>query len=163
MKTFIYLIKTGMGLNFSSESKSEIPADIKKSETHSFIPPIKSGRVIQIYDLNTLVIAVKIPEFSDKIYRFTMDIQGIRVPSTRAQNPDEKHFAKEAKDYLSSLCLRENVTLENLSHDGERLKADIYCGFLSLGEWLCHMGYAVTEDEDYPNNWYKHRINTLSM
>lgn len=160
-----------MGFNVINNTEEEIPADIKKSETYEYVPPITKGVVMQIYDLNTLVIATKVPEInskgyvepSSKTYHFTVDIKGIKVPSTRSSMADEKRFSKEAVEYLTSFCLRETVTLENVVKENNRLKADICYGFISLGEWLCHMGYAIEEGKEYPNNWYKYRINTLSV
>ncbi len=154
-----------MGFNINSNSIEEdffISRHIKKTETIQFVPPIKKARVVEIFDVNTLIIATKIPKISNKIYRFTVDIKGIKVPSTRSKNKDEKRFAKEAREYLSTFCLKEEITLENIVIEDGRIKADIYCGFVNVGEWLCHMGYTIFDNEEYPNNWYTHRIYSLS-
>ena len=149
-----------MGININNNYN--IPENIKKNETVVFIPPIKKGRVVQIYDVNTLIIATKIPEVSNKTYRFTIDIKGIKVPSTRSRNKYEKRFAKEAREYLNTFCLNDIVELRNIICEGDRLKADIYCGYICLGKWLENMGYAINENDDFPNDWEKYRINYLA-
>ena len=136
-----------MGINlFNNDNElkiqqQRIPYSISKKETCKFIPPIKEGRVYQIYDANTIKIAAKIPEISNQIYRFTIDLKNIKVYSTRSKNKIQKQKAIQTKKYLSSLILNEMVFIKDLDLINNRLVANIYLGDILINDWLVKMGY----------------------
>ena len=146
----------------NKDKKLFLPNNIDKKDTNIFIPPISKGIIIDIIDVNTLIIATKIPEISDKLYRFTIDLKNIKVPSVRSKNSHEKRFAKEAKEYLKQLCLNDSVTLKNIDIKNNRLEAEIYSNNLHINNWLIQMGYAITKNKDIPIDWHIYRLNYLS-
>jgi len=70
------------------ESKS-----ILYENTEKYIPPIKKGRVIKIYDGDTITIAAKLPNFyfwnKSPIYRFNIRLNGIDCPEIKSKNKTE--------------------------------------------------------------------------
>jgi endonuclease YncB( thermonuclease family) len=49
-------------------------------DTIPFIPPITSGKVIKVYDGDTVTIASKLPYDNSPIYRFSIRLLGIDSP-----------------------------------------------------------------------------------
>lgn len=63
-----------------------------------YIPPIKEGKVLKVYDGDTITIASKI---EDKFYKFSVRIRGVDCPEFRGDNETEKQAAIIVRDKLS--------------------------------------------------------------
>ena len=111
---------------------------ITYSETAVFVPPITQGKVIKVYDGDTLTIASKLHNSYDPtIYRFSIRLAGIDTPELRGSNPQERAMAIEARNILSNLVMDKNVFVRNARTEKYgRILADVYLDEINLSEYL---------------------------
>jgi len=157
----------------SSESKpepknyNEDGDDIEWKDTIEFTFPIEGGRVIKVYDGDTITIASKLPFDNSPLYRLSVRLNGIDTPEIKGKTEDEKTAAKLVKDELSKLILNKRVSLKNIQTEKYgRILADVYIGELHINQWLITEKYAVKYDggtKKSPESWLKYRssINNL--
>lgn len=130
---------------------------INYEDTIPFIPPITSGKVIKVYDGDTITIASKLPYENSLIYRFSIRIKGIDCPEIRTHNLDEKEIALIAKKFVEDKCLNKIVELKNLSTEKYgRILADVYIDNLNISDELIKNKLAVPYDGGkklVPDNW----------
>ena len=131
--------------------------NVKYKDTKTFVPPIRSGKVIKVYDGDTITIASKMPYFRSPIYRFSVRLNGIDTPEIKSKDPFEKEIAFKARDYLSEKILDQKVTLKNVQTEKYgRLLADVYHQSCNINNDLIEKRYAVTYDggtKQSPDNW----------
>ena len=138
--------------------------DIKWEDTVEFTFPIKGGRVIKVYDADTITIASKLPFNESPIYRLSVRLNGIDTPEMKGKgvSDEEKEAAKNARDFVSNLVLNKYVRLENIeSEKYGRILADVYIGDIHLNNLLLQEKYAVIYDggtKKKPTSWLKYRI-----
>jgi len=138
--------------------------DIKWEDTVEFTFPIKGGRVIKVYDADTITIASKLPYNESPIYRLSVRLNGIDTPEIKGKGveEEEKDAAKLARDFVSNLALNKYVRLENIeSEKYGRILADVYIGDVHLNELLLKERYAVKYDggtKITPTSWAKYRL-----
>ena len=117
--------------------------NIKYENTIPFIPPITSGKVIKVYDGDTITIATKL-NISDIVYRFPVRIRGIDCPEIRGKNEHEKELAIDVKKILNGMLMNRIITLKNVATEKYgRILADVYLENMSIAEWLLQNNYAV--------------------
>lgn len=131
--------------------------------TVEFVPLVTGGKVIKVYDCDTITIATKIPYRSDlpesKIfYRFHIRLNGIDTPEMKSSNEDEKSLAQLAQKTLSELIMNKNVTLKNTSIDKYgRILADVYDeNNFHVNKWILDKRFAVIYDggtKNPPKSW----------
>ena len=81
----------------------------------AFIPPLKAGRVIKVYDGDTITIATKVPGLIDSpIYKFSVRLNGIDTPEMRGGGEDEKSIAVKARDALAEKIMGKDILLKDL-------------------------------------------------
>jgi endonuclease YncB( thermonuclease family) len=134
--------------------------DIVYADTQIYIPNIKTGKVVKVYDADTITVANRISvggAQSDEIYRFQVRLNGIDSPEIKSKNATTKALAKQARDVLSGMIFGKIVELRNVQLEKYgRLLADIYLGELHLNEWLVENKYAVRYDggtKQIPEEW----------
>jgi len=138
--------------------------DIKWEDTVEFIYPISGGKVIKVYDGDTITIASKLPYDSSPIYRFSVRLNGIDTPEIKGQgiSEDEKEAAKITRDFVSNLVLNKFVELKNVQNEKYgRILADVYIGDIHVNELLLKERYAVKYDggtKMKPASWLKYRL-----
>ena len=138
--------------------------DIKWEDTVEFTFPIKGGRVIKVYDADTITIASKLPYDHSPMYRLSVRLNGIDTPEMKGKGilDDEKEAAKQAREFVSNLVLNKYVRLENIeSEKYGRILADVYIGDIHLNEILLKERYAVKYDggtKIKPNSWLKYKV-----
>lgn len=137
--------------------------DIKWEDTVEFTFPIEGGRVIKVYDGDTITIASKLPFNDSPLYRLSVRLNGIDTPEIKGKTEDEKLAAKQTRDALAGLILNKYVTLKNIQTEKYgRILADVYFGDLHLNEWLIKEKYAVKYDggtKKTPTSWLKYRVS----
>jgi micrococcal nuclease len=137
--------------------------DITWQDTVEFTFPIEGGRVIKVYDGDTITIAAKLPFGDSPLYRLSVRLNGIDTPEIKCKTDDEKIAAKQAKDALSNLILNKYVTFKNIQTEKYgRILADVYIGELHVNMWLITEKYAVKYDggtKKSPESWLKYRNN----
>jgi len=145
--------------NFMSDGN-----DIKWEDTVEFTFPIKGGRVIKVYDADTITIASKLPYDESPMYRLSVRLNGIDTPEMKGKGilDEEKEAAKMAREFVSNLVLNKFVTLQNIeSEKYGRILADVYIGNVHLNEILLKERYAVKYDggtKIKPTSWLKYRV-----
>lgn len=119
-----------------TERKDEVPL--------SFVPPISGGRVIKVYDGDSITIAARLPYKESPLYRFSVRLYGIDCPETRSKDPFEAELAVYVRDLVRNLVYGKEVELNNIGTDkyGRVLANVLYLG-RSVNEWLIGNSLAV--------------------
>jgi endonuclease YncB( thermonuclease family) len=123
-----------------------------------YVPLVSCGKVIKVYDGDTITIASKLQNSTDDtIYRFSVRLLGIDSAEMKSKNEIEKLHAIQARDALSSIVFNQMVELRNVSTEKYgRLLADVYCKNIHLNEWMIRNNYAVPYDggtKQIPSEW----------
>lgn len=126
-----------------------------------FIPPLKTGKVIRVYDGDTITIASRVPGmYNSPIYKFSVRLNGIDAPEMTGKSEDEKEIAVKARDALTAKILGREIRLENIQTEKYgRLLTDIYLGNTHVNKWMIEERYAVMYDGGkklIPKSWKKY-------
>jgi len=115
--------------------------------TEPFVPQITEGKVIKVYDGDTITIAARLPYRDAPISRFSVRLSGIDSPELKTHNPNEKIAAIMSRDKLHDLIFDKIVTLQNVSLEKYgRILADVYLDQLHVNQWLLDNHCAVEYD-----------------
>ena len=153
-----------MGINFSCCKNNN--KNLSWTNTKSFIPPIKSGIVIKVYDGDTITVATKLPYKKDNtIYRFSIRLKNIDCPEINSNNSEEKEYAFLAKNALSQKILNKEVIVKNTSIEKYgRILADVYLKNELINDWLLENRYGVKYDgksKNLPKSWKNYKENNI--
>ena len=138
--------------------------EIKWEDTVEFTFPITGGKVIKVYDGDTITIASKLPYDSSPMYRLSVRLNGINTPEIKGKgvSEEEKESAKQVRDFVHKLVFNKYIRLENIqSEKYGRILADVYIGNIHLNNLLIEERYAVKYDggtKIMPASWKKYRI-----
>ena len=125
------------GYNKKMDSIEKLLEDATWGSIDPFTPAVKFGKVIKVYDGDSITIVAK-PYDNYPVYRFSVRLNGIDTPELRTKYDNEKRLAIIARDALSEKILGKVVRLENVdSEKYGRLLADIYLDSLSDSENIC--------------------------
>jgi micrococcal nuclease len=148
--------------NDSTEKEPEYRKleDVKYEDTVPYIPTIHKGKVIKVYDGDTITIASRLcidDIESTQYYRFSVRIKGIDTPELKTKNETEKKRAIIARDALSSKISNKIVELKNVELEKYgRVLADVYIDGVNIGEWMLQEKHAVAYDgktKNIPKEW----------
>jgi len=148
--------------NRSKQSLSYL-MDVKYEDTIEFTFPITEGKVIKVYDADTITIASKLPYNESPIYRLSVRLNGIDAPEIKGKDvsEEEKVAAQLARDYVSNLTLNKYVRLENIQTEKYgRILATVFIDNINLNELLIKERYAVKYDGGHkvkPSSWLKYK------
>ncbi len=151
-------------INKIERNYMEDGSDIKWEDTQEFTFPIKGGRVIKVYDADTITIASKLPYNESPLYRLSVRLNGIDTPEMKGKDvsEEEKTAAKEARDFVFKLVFNKYVRLENVeSEKYGRILADVYIDDVHLNELLLKERYAVKYDggtKKKPSSWLRYKL-----
>ena len=121
--------------------------DADWDNTAPFVPPITRGKVIKVYDGDTITIASKLPYKSSQMYRFSVRLRGIDSPEIKSKSLAEKDLAMNSKMALSNLILEKNVDLKNISTEKYgRILADVYIDNVNINTWMLENKLALPYD-----------------
>ena len=124
-------------------------------ETEKFVPPISYGKVVKVYDGDTITVATPLDNTRAPIYRFSVRLRGIDSPEIRGSSLEEKQKAQKARDALSAKVLNQMVFLQNIDTEKYgRVLADVFLEGSgsskvenqSISEWMLENHYAVAYD-----------------
>lgn len=138
--------------------------DINWEDTQEFTFPIKGGRVIKVYDADTITIACKLPYEESPLYRLSVRLNGIDTPELKGKNIsiEEKEASETAREFVYKLVFNKYVRLENVeSEKYGRILADVYINDINLNELLLNERYAVKYDggaKIKPTSWIRYRL-----
>lgn len=147
-----------------SPLKDRIARTTTWKDTVEFVPPISEGRVIKVYDGDTITIASMLPNTNEPLYRFSVRLNGIDTPEMRTDDPDEKEVAVKAKKALAQLILHRWVSLQNVQREKYgRILAEVIYKNVNVNEWMVENRYAVRYDggtKSVPKSWraYHHTL-----
>jgi micrococcal nuclease len=131
--------------------------NVEFSDTIPFIPPIQYGKVIKVYDGDTITIASVLPNTTEPIYRFSVRLNGIDTPEIRGKTPEEKELAIQVRDALTEKIYGKMVELKNVDNEKYgRMLADIYFEDENINQWLVNENMAVPYDggkKHRPASW----------
>jgi len=131
----------------STKPVTSANAAITWENTKPFVPPIKSGIVIKVYDGDTITIATRLPMDNSPMYRFSVRLLGIDSAEIKGRTDAEKQLAICARDALASKVFGKVVDLRNISIEKYgRVLADVYLNDLHLNQWMLDNGYAISYD-----------------
>ena len=131
--------------------------DADWDNTAPFVPPVTRGKVIKVYDGDTITIASKLPYKSSEIYRFSVRLRGIDSPEIKSKSHVEKDLAMNSKMCLSNVILGQMVELKNVSTEKYgRILADVYIDNVNINKWMLENKLAVPYDgrkKIIPSEW----------
>ena len=141
--------------------REKIPDNLNPKDLPLFVPPLKTGKVIKVYDGDTITIASKVPGlYNSPIYKFSVRLNGIDTPEMRTKDEDEKEIATLARDALSEKIMGKEIRLENIKTEKYgRVLCDIYLDKIHLNQWLIDEKYALPYDggtKVIPKSWKKY-------
>tara|TARA_Y100000389_G_C17459128_1_gene520342 strand:- start:2109 stop:2672 length:564 start_codon:yes stop_codon:yes gene_type:complete len=116
--------------------------------TPKFIPDIKYGKVIKVYDGDTITVAAQ-PYPNSDFFRFSIRLFGIDTPELISKDAVEKKAAKFVKYKLETLILYKFVHIDVMHYDKYgRIVAKIFINTMhtDVSTWLLENNYALKYD-----------------
>jgi micrococcal nuclease len=114
------------------------------ADAKPFVPQITEGRVVKVYDGDTITIVAKLPYKDSEHYRFSVRLLGI---DTAEMKGPEKDRATKARDALSARILNQTVQLRDVATEKYgRLLANVYLGGECMNKWMLEQGHAIPYD-----------------
>ena len=138
-----------------------IPSGISKSEYPKYVPQITHGRVVDVYDGDTITI-VGYVKHNPELFRFSVRLNGIDCPEMKGKYENEKIVANFAKQYVRDLVYNKIITLENVSLDKYgRVLAKVMFGPRDIAQELLDKNMAVSYDggtKVCPDDWLSYYL-----
>jgi endonuclease YncB( thermonuclease family) len=120
--------------------------NIEYKEASIFRPDINCGKVIKVYDGDTITIATRLSG-AGPIYRFSVRFLGIDTPEKRTKNLEEKKIALIAQKVLSDKIMGKVVTFPKIDYDKYgRILAHVYYLDENLSQFMIDNRLAVEYD-----------------
>lgn len=131
-----------------------IPENLTFKDVPKYIPVIKEGRVIKVYDADTITIAAFVEK---KLYRFSVRLLGIDAPEIRTSNETEKEISILARENIKDMIYNKIVKLSEIDLDKYgRILAKVYYNDICVNDWLIEKRFAVKYDggkKNTPECW----------
>ena len=141
---------------------SDIPSylqNVTYEKSTTFIPPVTKGKVVKVYDGDTITVASRIMN-SKKVYRFSVRLNGIDSPEIKGKTVEEKTAAIKSRDALKDIIFGQIVVLKDVKTEKYgRLLATVYHNNVNMNNWMLENNLAIPYDggkkiefEKYKNN-----------
>lgn len=141
---------------------TDVLKNISYKDTKPFVPNIILGKVIKVYDGDTITIATKLTNDMPEIYRFNVRLSGIDTPEIKSKNKNEKEKAKIVRDNLSDLILNKIVYVKNIKTEKYgRLLANVFYGDIDISEWLLEKSFALKYNGGTKQIWDDENLNNI--
>ncbi len=125
-----------------SQMNTDYLNNVEYDDTIPYIPELTHGKVVKVYDGDTITIASQLPG-SSTLYRFSIRLAGIDTPEIKSHNPVEKERAIYVRNQLHDLLFGKIICLTNISMEKYgRVLADIYLDDLHVNEYMIRQKYA---------------------
>ena len=128
----------------------EIPKNLNTKDLRDYLPPITEGRVIKVYDGDSITVASRIHHSEYQIienadlFKFQLRINRIDTPEIRTKNEIEKELAIKIRDILSNRILGKMIKFNIYKADKYgRLLVEIFHEDVNINEWLLNNKLAV--------------------
>ena len=116
-----------------------------------FYPDIKSGKVVKVYDTDTITV---IAPLAGDTWRFPVRLAGIDAPELRSKVEREAKLARAGRAYLAECILGTDVDLEVLKQDKYgRLLANVSKSGVNYSNLMIASGFARTYDGGHKDSW----------
>ena len=92
-----------------------------KEEPIPFVIPITEGKVIKVYDGDTITVQFRLPYKKSKLYKISVRLNSIDCPELKTKNEIEKQCSKIAK-FNYKQRYSEKVYLENFKEQYEEVR-----------------------------------------
>ena len=150
--------------NVESVTMSPLSSGVEYSDTVPFVPPVKEGYIVKVYDGDTITLATRLPIVpveEQPIYRFSVRLNGIDTPEIKGKDYDEKEAAKRARDFLSSHVMNKMVRLEDVQLEkyGRILATVVSDAGKNMNKLMVEKRYAVAYDggtKQSPVSWQRY-------
>ena len=158
------LTKSGLAY-LSNDECLPLDLDLDPKKLPTFVPPLATGRVIKVYDGDTITVAARLPGLQGSpVYKWSVRLSGIDTPELRSKDPEEKQVATQARDALSEKIFGQDVRLGNVELEKYgRLLCDVYApGGEHVNKWMVDERWAVTYDggkKMSPSSWKNYHEN----
>ena len=142
----------------------QLPDNINSRKVNCFIPDIKYGKVVKIYDGDTITIVSYIPKYNT-LYKFRIRLARIDCPELQTTNKIEKKISVLARDEVyNEVGINAIIMLKNIKIDKYgRLLADIYNkNNVCINDHLLTKRLAISYGggkKNVPKNWEKYYIS----
>jgi len=156
----------------SKEAVEELTAEATTKNTSTFVPALRYGKVVKVYDGDTIHMVCPILNALDVndpdkflTSRFKVRLNNLDTPELRTKNLIEKKYGYEARDVLKEKILNRVVELRNVGYDKYgRILADVNDDDTNLADWLVDQGLAVHYDggTKHVQDWELLRTTALS-
>lgn len=126
----------------------KIPKNLNYNDLDRFYPNIQKGRVIKVYDGDTITVASRVPKLkTNKIYKFNIRLNRIDTPEIRTNNNMEKEYGIRIRDLLSEKIMNKMVNIKVIKTDKYgRILAEISYKKDNISDWLLNNQYAIYYD-----------------
>jgi endonuclease YncB( thermonuclease family) len=100
--------------------------DVQLKDCIAYKPDIKYGKVVKVYDGDTITIATRL-KGDDTIYKFSVRLARVDAPELRTRNEIEKKAGYVVRDHLDNFICGKMVCLKNVGYDKYgRILAEVY-------------------------------------
>lgn len=129
-----------MGSKFSTKNS------ILYDETVPFVPEVKEGVVLRVYDGDTFTLGFY-QSYSKIPYRISVRMRGIDTPEIKGADLRKMARARSAQKFLFSQIYGKTVQLTDVSMEKYgRLLANVYCDGVCINQLMLDQHYAVSYD-----------------
>ena len=129
----------------------ELLSENEIKQVPRFIPKPTMGRVVSVYDGDTITI---VSYLGAELYKFSVRVLGVDTPEMRGSSEYEKKLAVKAKNFVKLMCLDKVVELKN--HGKEkygRVLADVFVDGVSIGRKLIEADLAYEYSGGAKREW----------
>ena len=129
-----------------------------EEESIAFTPPISRGKVIKVYDGDTITVSSRLPYKTSPLYRFRIRLAGIDCPEIRSKDASEAMYAIHVRDILRKIIMGREVNLSIVGMDKYgRVLANVTHEGRCINTWMLNYSFAVPYDgKTKPKvNWKK--------
>lgn len=125
----------------------KLPKSQNCNNIDKFLPSLKVGRVIKVYDGDTITVVSKVRRFG-KPFKFSIRLNRIDTPELRSKNETEKECAIKIRDILSKKIFNKIVNIDLIKTDkyGRYLCEVTSKSIGNISDWLLENKYAVRYD-----------------
>ena len=117
--------------------------NISEKDCEYFLPPIKYGKVIDIINGSTIMIASTL-SYDDTYYKFIIKMKNIICPNIKSKNVNERLCGIIAKDFLKDILLNKIVSITNILSDSYgKILADVIADDLHINNLLINENLAI--------------------
>jgi len=139
------------------------PNNINVKGLPIYVPLVKYGKVIKVYDGDSITIAARIENINDsQIYKFNLRLNRIDTPELRTKNEKEKEYGLKIREILKERILNKivKVHFEGLDKYGRYL-ADVIYENENINDWLLYNKYAMMYNGGKKLTFNENQFNPL--